>query len=337
MKKMSVVTLLIVPFLLCSCSQEKTGIEKPSFSSYKNLVSYGEFVEKYNSLFETFGVSPLLENENSKSFSFAGKRVLNKTDSTTLSGKGKEVVAEHVITDLNTNVSGSYDQTNSLFDYSGNQKDVVNHKFINNEQSYEIASDVSRNFQLQKMENEDKEVMVSIFNRNTKALTITDSEEAKFNSEGATIALATLFYSDTNIPSAEVWDAYSEANQSKYKFYIDGSTITMSFQDNVDVEGKTTTPTGEDVTVTYTKKKISLLLQFAFSNNDLKYHEYYTLDSSVKTISYLENYTSTELVESKSISAIDSAITLDDAVSLIAESPSGYYEGNDYIKNLYFK
>lgn len=338
MKKIRIISLFVLMFTLASCQESKAvGIDRPTFSNYKNEVSYASFIESLNSAVSSFAISPSIANEESKSFSFEGKRQSTKTESNKNSGKGKEMVNKTVTTDLTTTAKGSFDKNNYLFDYEGNNKEVVNSKIVNNEQNYEIATDTNHKFQLQITETKEEEKVVSIFNKNSHILTETDVAEDKLNSLTVGVAEASIFYSSYNIPSSDTWSALSDEAKAKYHFYVDSTTFTLSFQDQVDVERKEVLPSGEERVISQTKRDDNLLMQFVFTQSDVKYHEYHTNDSMHKVNEFLNNFISTDTTESKSVIAVDSYIKLDETISLTAESSDGYYEGDESLNALYFK
>ena len=54
MKKIKVISFLMILTLLTGCQKKETAIKKPPFANYKKNVTYGNFITEYNSLVSPF-------------------------------------------------------------------------------------------------------------------------------------------------------------------------------------------------------------------------------------------------------------------------------------------
>ena len=335
MKKIKVISFLMILALLTGCQKKEAAIKKPPFANYKKNVTYGNFITEYNSLVSPFAVLSATGNDDTPSFTFNGKRTALSSSSHKRSGdNSKEMVLDSRTVNMTTTSSGSYDNNNFIFEYKGTNKTITNNQYYNKEMTNESAVEETSNFQLEK--NDKEPSTINIFNKSNHALSDSMMASELFAKTSSIVATKSLYYSSSNIPTNDEWELIGEQLRTKYRFYVDDGLLTMIFKDSIEVETKNIDPSQELNTASETKKDINLTIQFSVKNDELKYMEYYSTTTSVKDITYIENKAIINLEESTIIQSIESSIKIDSSVSLSREDSSAYYEAVEKLTSLYF-
>ena len=333
MKKIHCLTLISLFAVLVGCT-EKSVVEKPSFSSYKNEVSFEDFSDRISKIFdENIVLSAHLDSDVP---SFEAKTVARRTSETSNTRSGEAKTMSFYSSSISSSIEtqSSFDSINKLFDYSGKQTYVQNEKYYNNEEITEIAKTNKRDYQLQNVDFEDGSY-VATFNKNSHLLS-----ESVFSSENlcyvtSLVASLSLFVDNERIPDIFDWIMYSETEQKYFKFYIDDNILTCTMNREVSTETKKVIKETEHVS-SRTKKTETRTMQLMVGKNEAKYKDYIVSTEKIERLDYLDNYISTDTIETKNVKSTDAYLRLNDKISLKAENIDSYKEGRESVVGLSF-
>ena len=333
MKKMKIITLISLFAVLTACS-EKSTVEKPSFSGYKNEVTFNEFYEALDKLSVKNAVFGAKLDSFVPSFESKGLTKINMETSYSRSGEAKTMSFYSSLKSSTIESQSSFDTAKKIYDYSSKKNYVLNEKYYNNEEITEIADTTKKSFHLENKDFEG-EKHVAILNKNSHLLSDSSVEDENIDFVASIIATSSLYVDYDNIPSLVDWIGYTEIEKKNFKFYVDDNTLTVAMNKEISAEVKKLVVNDEKI-ISKTKKTETRTLQLVIDTNEVKYKDYIVSNEKYEHMDYSEEYISTDTRETKIIKSTDSYIKLSDKVSLNEENESSYREGREVISDLYF-
>ena len=330
MKKALLLLASISLVLLTGC-QEKGPVESPSFASFGKETTFAAFDVRRNSL---PSVNPIVNGYVTPgvevpSFSYSSQSKYEITTLRRRSGDGGALTLSEITTDVNRDNAGSYDSTNEVFAFVEKNKYVSNEKYTGAQNSAEDAYTEHLNRQYQKgtIEEEDK---IFIFNIYLKTYTPTDYNSELIPQVSATHACERALSPLAEIPDVATWGKFSDNKKKEYKFYADGKTVTMTVESVVETEQKDTIDGEEKVTLK-SKTETKRTCQFIIDEKEMKCRFYEEAASSVERIDYFVNRIVSETITTKSVSAFEGNLKIDNKISLKQEDQNAYRPGDDRV------
>ncbi len=333
MKKMKIVTLIGLFAVLTACS-EKAVVEKPSFVSFKNEVSFNDFTEALGSILDKNPVTGATLESAVPSFESKGSTKINSETSYTRSGEGKTMSFYSAMFSTTIDSQSSFDTNSKIYNYSGKFNYVENEKYYNNEEITEIADIEKRDFHLENKDFEENK-HVAILNKNSRLISDTEIEDANIDYVSSLVATSSLYIDYGRIPNLIDWLGYTDKEKSYFKFYVDENVLTVSMEKEIVDEAKKVIKDKEQVT-SRTKKTETRTIQLSVDKNEVKYKDYVVSSEKREKIEYLDNYISTDAREIKLMKSTDSYIRLNEKISLSSENLSNYREGREELSSLFF-
>ena len=333
MRKVNYLVFVSLFAILVSCTEKKV-VEKPSFSGYKNAVSFDVFNEQMNTITENNEILSAGIEDTVPSFESKGTTKITIDKSYTRSGQAKTMSFYSSSVNSSIDASSSFDSNNKVFNYSGKKTYVQNEKYYNNEEITEIAETAKKDFHLEKATFEEGG-FVAILNKNSHLMSNSLFEDTNIDFLASYVATTTLFVDNGRIPNIFDWLKYTEVERGYFKFYNDKNVLTCVMDKKFVSETKEDVDGVEKVSARITKNE-SRTLQLSVEKNEVKYKDYIEVNEKTELIAYKDSYTYIDTRETKTVKSTDSYIRLNDKVSLSAENQANYREGREVVTSIFF-
>ena len=331
-KKLVKVSLLLSVVALASACSAQTIVSKPSFLSYKNSVQFEEFNDKFKELSELCPITNLSPDVEDKSFSLATSTQKHIEESVKRVGDVKEMVFSHITSYNTIAVYGAYDAEQTLFEYNGEQFISSNQQYYNKEKvTGNIETKLSK-FVLEKEIRMDADPAILIANKDKKLVSETPYSGDDFVTLSKTIAYYSLFV-DSRFPTESRWSAVDDSLKGYYTFYVDNNTLTVVYDQS---EGVKHYDDAEDRIIDKQSINRYRVMQFYFSETEIRYTDYLKYNYKIETYSYLDDSIITDTRTASEVKATKSIIKLDDSVNVEKPATALYRKGNETLENLYF-